>query len=145
MEHALQGGLQVAERVVLIGADSPDLPLHLIDEALAALADHDVVLGPSADGGYYLIGVARRVPPIFENMAWSTQEVWPQTTARLRAAGIAWHELPSWYDVDDGDGLQDLVGRLSVVAATDARLAQLQRELRTLLGPDSRRPTKLTR
>lgn len=137
MERFLQEGLQAAERVVLIGADSPDLPLGFIDEAFTALATHDVVLGPSADGGYYLIGIARRVPPVFQGIDWSTAEVWSQTTTRLTAAGIAWHELPAWYDVDDGEGLQDLAARLSAVAATDARLAQLQRELRTLLGPNS--------
>jgi rSAM/selenodomain-associated transferase 1 len=143
MERLLADGLLAAQRVVLIGADSPDLPVGMIDEAFAALATYDVVLGPSADGGYYLIGVARRVPPVFQGIDWSTPEVWSQTTTRLHAAGIAWHRLPPWYDVDDGEGLQDLAARLTAVAASDARLAQLQRELRTLLGPDSRRPSKI--
>ena len=143
MQRLLTDGLLAAQRVVLIGADSPDLPVTIIDEAFAALTTHDLVLGPSADGGYYLIGVARRIPPVFQGIDWSTPQVWSQTTSRLRDAGIAWHELPPWYDVDDGEGLQDLAARLTAVAASDARLAQLQRELRTLLGPDSRRPTRI--
>src|SRR5687768_14479284 len=121
MERLLADGLQTAQRAVLIGADSPDLPVGIIEEAFAALAMHDVVLGPSADGGYYLIGAARRVPPVFQGIDWSTPEVWTQTTSRLREAGIAWHELPPWYDVDDGEALQDLAARLSAVAASDAR------------------------
>ena len=54
-----------AERVVLIGADSPDLPAAILTEAFEALGEHNAVLGPAADGGYYLIGLARRLPRIF--------------------------------------------------------------------------------
>lgn len=140
MQAFFTQGLMAAQRVVLIGSDSPDLPLELIDEAFRALQSHEVVLGPSADGGYYLIGLARQVPPIFDDISWSTPEVWPQTTSRLKAAGIAWHELPTWYDVDDDAGLHALLPRLNVAAAGDRQLARLNHAVRCLLGQPGKRP-----
>jgi rSAM/selenodomain-associated transferase 1 len=145
MEQFFAERLAEADRVVLIGSDSPDLPREILDEAFTALQSHDVVLGPSADGGYYVIGLARRLPPIFADIAWSTPEVWAQTTERLRAAGIAWHELPKWYDVDDEAGLRDLAQRLQAADSLEPRLHQLMRELDTLLGPELRRPAKSRR
>ena len=144
MERLLEAGLAVAARVVVIGSDSPDLPRQYLDEAFAALASRQVVLSPSFDGGYYLVGAAGRVPPIFRGIDWSTPQVWQQTVARLAEAGIAWHELPGWYDVDDGTALQALAQRLDGEQA-DARLVQLRRELHTLLGAEMRRSSKSKR
>jgi rSAM/selenodomain-associated transferase 1 len=102
-----------ATRVVLIGSDSPTLPIPFVEEAFAALAQHPVVLGPTLDGGYYLVGAdcqsvgeavlrpAASVPPIFERIDWSTSAVFEQTVERLRAAGLPYHVLPPWYDVDE--------------------------------------------
>jgi glycosyltransferase A (GT-A) superfamily protein (DUF2064 family) len=143
LEQVLAAGLQSARRVVLVGADCPDLPRELIGEAFAALGTHDVVLGPSAEGGCYLVGVARRVPPLVPIGAWGTPDAWSQITGRAAAAGVAWHELAPWNDVQDGAGLQDLNSRLSTSGASDARLAQLQRELTTLLGPQLHRTVKV--
>jgi uncharacterized protein len=122
-----------AERVVLIGSDSPDLPTEMLPQAFDALASHDVVLGPAADGGYYLLGVARRIPPIFEGIAWSSRDVWSQTTARLKAAGIAWHALPAWYDVDEPADLAALRQRLPAAAASDPALGRLAGDIESLL------------
>jgi glycosyltransferase A (GT-A) superfamily protein (DUF2064 family) len=119
------------ERVVLIGSDSPDLPAEFIAEAFSSLATHDVVLGPSADGGYYLVGAARRVPPIFEGIAWSTPDVWPQTVALL--SGCRWCQLPRWYDVDTGEDLHKLMARLAESSPADPHLAALARRLFDLL------------
>ncbi len=67
-------------RVVLIGSDSPTVPSSWVDRAFDALDHHRVVLGPSEDGGYYLVGArGDRVPPIFFDIDWSTAQVWPQT------------------------------------------------------------------
>ena len=96
-ERAFAGG---ASRVVLIGSDSPTLPRARIDEAFQALESRGVVLGPTDDGGYYLVGAARQTPRIFEGVAWSSAEVWQQTVARLRAAGQEFATLPRGYDVD---------------------------------------------
>ncbi len=94
-----------AERVVLIGSDSPTLPVEWIEQAFEKLQAFDVVVGPSEDGGYYLIGVRGALPPIFTDIRWSTSDVLPQTLAALAAAGASYHLLPKWYDVDQ---LQDL-------------------------------------
>jgi rSAM/selenodomain-associated transferase 1 len=142
MEHFLAQSVEAADRIVLIGSDSPDLPRDILDEAFEALHQHDVVVGPTLDGGYYLLGLARRLPPIFAGIAWSTPDVWTQTTERLQSAGIAWHKLPQWYDVDEEADLRSLVDRLQATQALEPRLAQLQRELGTLLGPNLRRPVR---
>ena len=90
---------------VLIGSDSPTLPLDYLEQAFVLLESNAVVLGPSDDGGYYLIGVAGEVPPIFDRVAWSTGEVWDQTVGRLRGAGVSFAELPPWYDIDRKEDL----------------------------------------
>lgn len=133
METFFARSLQQAERVVLIGSDSPDLPREFVDQAFAALADCDVVLGPAEDGGYYLVGAARRVPAIFEGIGWSTSRVWDQSVERLRAAGTSWHALPEWYDVDDLAGLKALSLRLGSRARSDEEMASLLGNLCVLL------------
>ncbi len=120
---ALAAGFQ---EVLLVGSDSPTLPLKLIDRAFAALRHHDVVLGPSTDGGYYLAGAARRVPDIFDGIDWSTSQVLPQTMDRLRAADIGCHVLEPWYDVDDRAALDRLSVELSDSAVADPELLALR-------------------
>lgn len=90
-----------ANRVVLIGSDSPTMPREHVTRAFAALHEHDVVLGPTLDGGYYLVGAREHTPPIFEDVSWSTSDVWEQTVGRLESARLSYQELPSWYDVDE--------------------------------------------
>jgi rSAM/selenodomain-associated transferase 1 len=86
-------------QVVLVNSDSPTLPRRLLDEACAALAKYDVVLGPSADGGYYLLGLRDPRPGLFDNIAWSTPRVLEQTLAR--AAGSTVALVDEWFDVDE--------------------------------------------
>ena len=114
MQHYFSNALSANNppRTVLIGSDSPDLPLEYLDESFDKLREFPVVLGPTTDGGYYLIGLSHSVPPIFDNISWSTPEVWPQTVARLTAAGIPYHIPPQWYDVDDLSGLRRLYNSL---------------------------------
>src|SRR5262249_7273092 len=57
-------------RVVVVGADSPTMPVDFVLQAFELLGTNDVVLGPATDGGYYLLGCAERVPPIFSEIAW---------------------------------------------------------------------------
>jgi hypothetical protein len=97
-DDAFQSG---ADRVVLIGSDSPTLPIEYITRTFEMLAQDDVVLGPTPDGGYYLIGARGATPPVFEGVAWSTPDVFAQTIERLRAASLTYEQLPSWYDVDE--------------------------------------------
>ena len=96
-ETALRDGF---DRVVLIGSDSPDLPVDVLHQAFEQLGDHDVVLGPSLDGGYYLIGVAGQVPSVFDGMPWSSPELWETTVRRLTEQQCRFAVLPTWYDVD---------------------------------------------
>ena len=89
---------QGADRALVIGSDSPSLPSDCIDQALALLADRDVVLGPSTDGGYYLVGQRQPDSGIFADIDWSTGAVLQQTLSRLQGAELGL--LPVWYDVD---------------------------------------------
>lgn len=100
--------------VCLINSDSPTLPVgYLVAAATALAAPGDrVVLGPSIDGGYYLIGMKRSHVDLFEGIAWSTDRVFAQTLARAKALGLPVIELPPWYDVDDAESLQVLVHEL---------------------------------
>jgi hypothetical protein len=89
--------------VCLIDSDSPTLPGVALREAVRELGRRGerVVIGPSEDGGYYLIGLKRAEPKVFERITWSTESVYAQTVERVREAGLELVELPKWYDVDD--------------------------------------------
>jgi rSAM/selenodomain-associated transferase 1 len=102
-------------RVVLIGGDLPALPLTILADGFAALhgpVPH-VVLGPSADGGYYLIGMNRFVPEIFTGITWSRPDVLQCTVERLTALEIPYKILASWYDIDVIDDLRQLMRELT--------------------------------
>src|SRR5204862_2374236 len=87
--------------VLAIGADAPHVPAAPLAEAAAALAGRaDVVLGPAADGGYYLIGLRRPAPGLFAGIAWSTAGVLAATRARAAAAGLTGHLRPPGFDID---------------------------------------------
>ena len=111
------------EQVVLIGTDSPSLPSSIIEDAFAALQDHDCVIGPSQDGGYYLIGMNRPIPELFQDMPWSSDQVLPNTLKRLQSLAFSCHQLPIWNDIDDIDDLK-----------------HLQQQLQLACGPKSQNP-----
>ncbi len=101
MSHALECGISRGGPAVLIGTDCPALSAGDLHEAFGALAGgHDAVLGPSADGGYYLIGLSQPKPQLFTEMHWSTQGVLDTTRARLRSSNLRWHELRTLHDID---------------------------------------------
>ena len=91
------------ESVCLINSDSPTLPSEILKTAASLLAqDGDrVVLGPSEDGGYYLIGLKRPHYELFERIAWSTADVLAHTIERAAEINLPVEFLPTWYDVDD--------------------------------------------
>jgi rSAM/selenodomain-associated transferase 1 len=99
---------------VVLNSDSPTLPTAYLVETAAALArpGDRAVLGPSSDGGYYLLGLKTAHRHLFENIAWSTDQVAKQTLERAREIGLDVHRLPVWYDVDDIDGLRRLYTEL---------------------------------
>jgi rSAM/selenodomain-associated transferase 1 len=124
--------LKQAQRVVLIGSDSPDVPVDYIQHAFDSLAKSEVVLGPATDGGYYLIGM-KRVYPVFERIDWSTPAVWRQSVEKLRQANVVWEELPGWHDVDDDLGLAALMRNLDSPSVTDPALHTLRTQVITLM------------
>jgi uncharacterized protein len=95
----LEAFRQGAQRVLLHGTDIPDLTPRHIDEALDALKSHDLVLGPSTDGGYWLIGL-NKLGDVFDGMEWGTSSVFEKTVAAARAQGLSVHVLSPLTDVD---------------------------------------------
>lgn len=100
-----------AERMIIIGADIPDLtPAHLA-QAAAALAHHDLVLGPSPDGGYYLIGQRAPGAALFHDMSWSSAQVLPRTLARAHRFALSTHLLAELHDIDTLEDWRRYSGR----------------------------------
>lgn len=95
MQQAFSENLEGFESVVIVGTDSPGLTPDILEQAFDALKKHEFVLGPSADGGYYLIGLNRMIPEIFTDIPWSTPDVLRLTMDR-KAAFL----LQQLYDID---------------------------------------------
>ena len=114
------------DSAVVLNSDSPTLPTALLVETAEALArpGDRAVLGPSSDGGYYLLGLKAAHRRMFEDIAWSTERVAEQTLERAREIELDVHRLPVWYDVDDVEGLRRLHARARRPCAT-ARLDKL--------------------
>jgi rSAM/selenodomain-associated transferase 1 len=110
---------------VVLNADSPTLPTALLVETAAILArpGDRVVLGPSSDGGYYLLGLKAQHCRMFEHIDWSTERVAGQTLERAREIGLEVHTLPVWYDVDDMDDLRQLHAEICGVDVSDRQAA----------------------
>lgn len=90
---------------IVIGSDLPALTPELLREAALLLGSHEVVIGPARDGGYWLIGLRKACPWLFDEMAWSTPGVLPETLSRLRAREIEPELLPELADVDRAEDL----------------------------------------
>jgi uncharacterized protein len=99
---------------VVLNSDSPTLPKSLLVETADVLSQPGdrAVLGPSTDGGYYLLGLKSRHRRLFQDITWSIDRVAEQTLARAAEIGLAVHLLPAWYDVDDAKSLSVLYGEL---------------------------------
>ena len=104
----------------VLNSDSPTLPTSILRQAaqiLAAPGDR-AVLGPADDGGYYLLGVKSAHAHLFEDIAWSTDQVAEQTSSRAQEIGLELVMLPKWYDVDDAASLFRLIDGFDHPAAT---------------------------
>jgi len=137
------------DSVCLIDSDSPTVPDAAFTQAVEHLSDPNdcVVLGPSDDGGYYLIGVKKTHHRLFQQIDWSTERVLEQTIAAARELNLPVHLLPTWYDVDDRVTLSRLcrelfgsngcVANSSAAPATHDFLVQLlEREGRDRIWPN---------
>lgn len=110
---------------VVLNSDSPTLPTSLLVQTAEALArpGDRAILGPSSDGGYYLLGLKHAHRRMFEDIAWSTERVAEQTLARAKEINLEVHVLPTWYDVDDVDALRKLHAEFSAPKSSRAPLA----------------------
>ena len=111
---------------ILIGSDTPDLPEDIMRQAEAELNDVPIVIGPSGDGGYYLIGIKGDVPDVFSGMPWSTEELLELTLERLIDLGVPYRLLPELKDVDEFEDLQRLVTNLRTSGDHPILLARLE-------------------
>jgi len=124
LEQLLQSGHDGA---VAIDSDTPTLPVRLLQQAVDRLADDedvDVMLGPTEDGGYYLIGLKAPQPVLFTDMPWSTADVLPETLRRAERRSLRLAQLRPWYDVDTPDDLNRLRSELAI---TEAQVAPFTR------------------
>ena len=110
MESAFRDALEEEEsgKMVLLGSDSPTLPLEYVGQAFKELVDREVVLGPAEDGGYYLVGCSTFVPELFRDIDWGTDRVLAQSKDALANANREFTLLPTWYDVDSEKDLARL-------------------------------------
>lgn len=100
MERIARAALDQAEFVILIGADSPGLPPRLLEQARSVLTQADAVLGPSDDGGFYLLGLRRCLEGLLRELPWSAPTTFAATRARLEACGLSTCTIDGWFDVD---------------------------------------------
>jgi rSAM/selenodomain-associated transferase 1 len=119
-------------QAVIIGTDIPTLPADYVQDAFKLLKNCPLVLGPSADGGYYLIGCSGSVPPIFDGIGWGTEQVLAQTLQRIAENKLDAVLLPFWYDVDT---IQD-------IRFLSQHLAYLERRTGKPVAPETSRVLK---
>ena len=108
MENALAGTLTEGyERAVLIGSDLPDLPARIVEKAFKGLEQCSAAIGPSRDGGYYLIGFTAKgfIPQIFHGIPWGTNQVFDLTLNKFKSHQISNYTLPVWHDIDTQEDL----------------------------------------
>lgn len=118
-----------ADHVVVVGTDHPTLPPDYVERAFAALPDADLVLGPTRDGGYYLIGLRRLGWPgcagLLEDAPWSSSDLLRWTRERAVRLDLNLVETPEWYDVDTPEDLEHLRRDVSADSATGRVLATM--------------------
>ncbi len=113
MHNAIKSAIKEAMvKAVVIGSDSPTLPPAYIEAAFCKLDSNDVVLGPSDDGGYYLIGVKKPCSVLFKGIKWSSSSVFKDTLKNVKILKKRVAVLDRWYDVDDSGGLVNLREKL---------------------------------
>ena len=100
MSSAFSDCLNNHSKVVIIGSDCAMLSAEIINDAFDSLVNNDIVIGPTQDGGYYLLGMQSENPQLFENIKWSTPEVYEETIFRIKKSKRSLHILPKLSDVD---------------------------------------------
>ncbi len=112
MKEFFASNASEGQKNILIGSDTPNLSVDYINTVAQWLDECDIVLGPSGDGGYYLIAMKDQWPGLFEGVAWSTDRVLPTTIEKAEALGATYRLLPEMKDVDEFADLQRLMAEL---------------------------------
>ena len=100
MHHAIEEALSTQEKAIIFGGDIAGLNSDILTEALNKLDEFDTVIGPAIDGGYYLIGMKKPQPSIFQNIEWSSENTRQMTLDKIKALGLTCHSLPELSDID---------------------------------------------
>lgn len=100
MHHAMGTALETSSKAIIIGSDCAQLSSSLIESAYEALDQNDVVIGPTFDGGYYLLGVKKVHKELFEDMTWSVESVFDETVRRIELKGLSYSILDKLSDID---------------------------------------------
>lgn len=137
MERALRRGLEQADASIVVGSDLPGLPLRVLEQARHGLLTHDAVIGPSDDGGFYLIGLTRCAEGLLADLPWSRSDTCERTLARLRSRGFRIQLVEKWLDVDTPDDLERLRKLIASGAisapATAAALRKIPRRISVII------------
>lgn len=134
MANFFAEGLQTNSKVILIGSDTPDINPERIQEAIDTLDQKDVVLGPCQDGGYYLIGMRKMVPEVFNGIPWSTGKVLENTVRILEEQQIEFGLLATMQDVDELPNLKRLQRDLLSMPTRDDLDEQLLKTVTDVVG-----------
>lgn len=97
---AFEDVFQTNQPVLIVGSDCASLTSEILEEAIEKLKENDFVIGPAEDGGYYLIGMNEFTPAVFKDIAWSTEQVLPQTISKIQEHGWTFGLLPTLSDID---------------------------------------------
>jgi uncharacterized protein len=113
MKHGIQPHLTIGKSVVVIGADCPDITAEILNTAFESLNKSQVTIGPSYDGGYYLLGINRNFPQdnldhLLQDILWGSAKVFSQTMARVSQHNLKYHLLPKLHDIDTPEDLQHI-------------------------------------
>jgi len=107
MLHAFKSGFKEGyDNIVIIGSDCPDVNPVLLEQAFNELSEYDLVIGPSADGGYYLLGMNKLQPELFRDIDWSTERVLKQTLEKAKSISLSVASLPELNDIDTIEDLE---------------------------------------
>lgn len=98
--------LELNQKAVIIGSDCPEISSDIINKAFLLLEQYDCVIGPTIDGGYYLLGLKENNNDLFENINWSTPSVYEETIQKMKNNNLSFSELPKLTDIDTEDDLK---------------------------------------
>jgi len=124
-------------RTIAFNSDSPHLPRSVLEDAFETLAAHDVVVGPTHDGGYYLVGAKASHPTFFANDGMGTSSALERLLARARALELSVGFADSFYDIDVAGDLTRLAAELRLAPEKAPRTAAWLKEWKTLCGADT--------